>query len=41
MCGLQDIDISFTLIFDGNPPKQKKGLHLPSTKFEDSFHVNK
>jgi hypothetical protein len=30
-----------TLEFDGNPPRHEKILHLPSTKHEDPFHVNK
>jgi hypothetical protein len=41
MRGLRDIGISFTLVFEGNPPRNERGLHLPSTKLEDSFHVNK
>jgi hypothetical protein len=28
-------------VFEGNPPRLEKGLYLPSTKLEDSFHVNK
>jgi hypothetical protein len=41
MYELQDIDISFTLEFEDNPPSHEKGLHLPSTKLEDLFHINK
>jgi hypothetical protein len=41
MHGLQNIGIYFALVIEGNPPMHKKGLHLPSTKFEDLFHVNK
>jgi hypothetical protein len=40
MHGLRDIDISFVLVFEGNPPRHEKGLYLPSTKLEDSFHLN-
>jgi hypothetical protein len=40
MHGLQDINISFALMFEGNPPRHEKDLYLPSTKLEDSFHVN-
>jgi hypothetical protein len=28
------------LAFEGNPLRLEKGLHQPSTKFEDSFHIN-
>jgi hypothetical protein len=38
---IRDIVNSFTLVFEGNPPRLEKGLHLPSTKIEDSFYVNK
>jgi hypothetical protein len=41
MHGLQDIGISFTLEFEDNPLTYERGLHLPSTKLENSFHVNK
>jgi hypothetical protein len=27
-------------MFEDNPPRYEKGLYLPSTKLEDSFHVN-
>jgi hypothetical protein len=27
-------------VFEDNPPRYEKGLYLPSTKLEDSFHVN-
>jgi hypothetical protein len=37
---LRKIGISFTLVFEDNPPRYEKGLYLTSTKFEDSFHVN-
>jgi hypothetical protein len=37
---LRDIDIFFTLVFEGNPPRHEKDIYLPSTKLEDSFHVN-
>jgi hypothetical protein len=37
---LRDIDISFTLVFEDNPPRYEKGVYLPSIKLEDSFHVN-
>jgi hypothetical protein len=37
---LRDIDISFTLVFEDNPPKYEKCQYLPFTKIEDSFHVN-
>jgi hypothetical protein len=40
MHGLRDIDISFTLVFEDNSPRYEKWLYLPSTKLEDSFHVN-
>jgi hypothetical protein len=40
MHGLQDPDISFTLVFEGNTPRHEKGIYLPSTKLENSFHVN-
>jgi hypothetical protein len=40
MHGLRDIDISFTLKFESNPLRHEKYLYLPSTKLEDSFHVN-
>jgi hypothetical protein len=29
------------LVFEDNPSRQEKGLHLPSTKLEDSFHISK
>jgi hypothetical protein len=41
MHGLQDIDISFMLVFEDNPPRYEKCLHLPSTKLDDPFHINK
>jgi hypothetical protein len=41
MHGLQDIDISLALVFKDNPPRHEKKLHLPFTKLEDSFHINK
>jgi hypothetical protein len=41
MHGLRDIDISLMLVFEDNPTRHEKNLHLPSTKLEDSFHVNK
>jgi hypothetical protein len=41
MNGLRDIGISLTLVFDDNRPRHEKNLYLPSTKLEDSFHVNK
>jgi hypothetical protein len=41
MHGLRDIGISSPLEFEGNPPRYERVLHLPSTKLEDSFHVNK
>jgi hypothetical protein len=41
MYGLQDIGISFVLVFEGNPSRHEKGIHLPSTKLENSFNVNK
>jgi hypothetical protein len=28
------------VVFKGNPSRHEKYLHLPSTKLEDSFHVN-
>jgi hypothetical protein len=31
----------FLLVFDDTPPRHEKDLHLPSTKLDDSFHVNK
>jgi hypothetical protein len=37
---LLDIDIFCVLVFEGNPPRHEKGIYLPSTKLEDSFHVN-
>jgi hypothetical protein len=37
---LRDIGISFALVFEDNPPRYEKYLYLPSTKLEDSFHVN-
>jgi hypothetical protein len=40
MHGLQDIDISFALMFEDNPSRYKKGLYLQSIKLGDSFHVN-
>jgi hypothetical protein len=40
MHGLQDIGISFALIFEDNPPRYEKGIYLLSIKLEDSFHVN-
>jgi hypothetical protein len=40
MHGLRDIDISFALVFEGNSPRHEKCIYLPSTKLEDSFHVN-
>jgi hypothetical protein len=40
MHGFRDIDISFALEFEGNPPRYEKVIYLPSTKLEDSFHVN-
>jgi hypothetical protein len=30
----------FALVFKDNPLRYEKDLYLPSTKFEDSFHVN-
>jgi hypothetical protein len=36
---LRDIDISFTLVSEGNPPRHDKDIYLQSTKLEDSFHV--
>jgi hypothetical protein len=27
-------------VFEDNPPNYEKGIYLPSTKLEDSFHVN-
>jgi hypothetical protein len=41
MYELRDIDISFTLEFEDNPPRYERGLHLPFIKLEDLFHVNK
>jgi hypothetical protein len=41
MYGLRDIGNSFVLMFEGNPPRHEKSLHLLSTKLEDSFHINK
>jgi hypothetical protein len=38
---LQDIDISLALVFEDNFLKHEKIIHLPSTKLEDSFNVNK
>jgi hypothetical protein len=40
MHGLQYIGISFTLVFEDNPPRYEKGLYLPFIKLEDLFHVN-
>jgi hypothetical protein len=40
MHGLQDIGISFALIFEDNPPRYEKGIYLLFIKLEDSFHVN-
>jgi hypothetical protein len=40
MHDLQDIGIFFTLVFEDNTPKYEKCLYLPSTKLEDSFHIN-
>jgi hypothetical protein len=40
MHGLRDIGISFALVFEDNPPRYEKDLYLPSTKLEDSFHIN-
>jgi hypothetical protein len=35
------IGVSLAPEFEGNPPWYEKRLHLPSTKPEVSFHVNK
>jgi hypothetical protein len=40
MLVLLDIDISFTLVFEGNPLRYEKGLYLPSIKHDALFHVN-
>jgi hypothetical protein len=37
---LRDIGISFAFEFKDNPPRHEKDIHLPSTKLENSFHVN-
>jgi hypothetical protein len=39
--GPRDIGSSPALEFEDNPLRYEKNLHLPSTKLEDSFHVNK
>jgi hypothetical protein len=31
----------FALVFEGNPIRHEKDLHLSSTKLKGSFHVNK
>jgi hypothetical protein len=36
-----EVDISLALEFEDNPSRHEKSPHLPSTKLEDSFHVNK
>jgi hypothetical protein len=41
MHGLRDIGITLALEFEDNPPRHEKSPHLPFTKLEDSFHVNK
>jgi hypothetical protein len=38
---LRDIDISFSLEFEDNPPRYERIIHLPSTKLDDLFHINK
>jgi hypothetical protein len=40
MHGLQDIGISFALVFEDNALRYEKDLYLPSIKLEDSFYVN-
>jgi hypothetical protein len=30
----------FALVFEDNPPRYEKGIYLPSTKLENSFHIN-
>jgi hypothetical protein len=30
----------FALVFEENPIKYKKGIYLPFTKLDDSFHIN-
>jgi hypothetical protein len=40
MHGLRGIDISFTIVFEDNPPRYEKELYLPFIKLEDPFHVN-
>jgi hypothetical protein len=37
---LWDIAISFALVFEENPPRYENDVYLPSTKLENSFHVN-
>jgi hypothetical protein len=41
MHDLRDIGIYFALVFKVNPSRHEKGLHVPSTKLEYSFHINK